>query len=166
MDIKSLAKNLPLYGQMAVGSALQALGVAGHLRLVRCLSGEGGGRVRWVTRTFWSRVAHDNEWWDAFLAAEERRPAPQEAAGAVEVAEVAEAVAPVPVPAQPPVPPVAAVPQQRTVEPQPQPQPQPGAGAGPSRPGGSPSPAFLALAGLGRADARLALSAADCAALE
>ncbi|MFG3529530.1 MarR family transcriptional regulator [Streptomyces sp. NPDC047917] len=145
MDIKSLGKSQPLYGQMAIGSALRALGVAGHLRHVRCLSGESDGQVRWVTRTFWSRAAHDNEWWDAFLAAEERRSAPLPTAKPVEP--------PAPAPASEPEP--VHVPQQRTAEPQPQPQ---------SRPG--PSPAFAALARLGRTDSRLALSAADCAALE
>ncbi|MCT2545909.1 MULTISPECIES: MarR family transcriptional regulator [Streptomyces] len=150
MDIKSLARSQPLYGQMAVGSALRALGVAGHLRHVRCLSGEGD-QVRWVTRTFWSRTAHDNEWWTAFLAAEEHHPAPQEATEAVAPAPVeAPEPEPAPVPARPPA---LVVPQQRTA--QPQPQPRPGL-----------SPAFAALARLGRADSRLALSAADCAALE
>ncbi|RPK75154.1 MULTISPECIES: MarR family transcriptional regulator [unclassified Streptomyces] len=156
MDIKSLARSQPLYGQMAVGSALRALGVAGHLRHVRCLSGEGD-QVRWVTRTFWSRTAHDNEWWTAFLAAEEHHPAPQEATEKVvpapgEAPEPEPAPAPVPVPAQPPA---LVVPQQRTAQPQPQPQSRPGL-----------SPAFAALARLGRTDSRLALSAADCAALE
>ncbi|MFE6666681.1 MarR family transcriptional regulator [Streptomyces sp. NPDC057697] len=165
MDIKSLAKSQPLYGQMAVGSALRALGVAGHLRHVRCLSGEGD-QVRWVTRTFWSRTAHDNEWWNAFLTAEESAPAPQPSAAATEADTPKEAPAPEPapepapahgpdpasdrdrdpVPARPSAP---TVPQQRTA------QPQPG-----------PSPAFAALARLGRTDPRLALSAADCAALE
>ncbi|MEV6161295.1 MarR family transcriptional regulator [Streptomyces sp. NPDC052052] len=155
VDIKSLAGSLPLYGQMAVGSALRALGVAGHLRRVRCLSGEDG-QVRWVTRTFWSRTARDNEWWNTFLAAEERRFGTQEAAGPAASVSVP---APVHVPAQSPA---ATVPQQRTAEPQPQPQSQQGTNAAVDR----PSPAFLALARLGRTDARLALSAADCAALE
>ncbi|MFI5768513.1 MarR family transcriptional regulator [Streptomyces sp. NPDC051658] len=176
MDIKSLAKSQPLYGQMAVGSALRALGVAGHLRHVRCLSGENGDQVRWVTRTFWSRVAHDNEWWDTLLAAEERRSAPMSTAKAVEPPAPAEpeagAPAQVPAPAPAPVPesvpvsepepvhvpsqlPTPVVPQQRTAEPEPEPQSPPG-----------PSPAFAALARLGRTDSRLALSAADCAALE
>ncbi|MFF2406579.1 MarR family transcriptional regulator [Streptomyces sp. NPDC058092] len=163
MDIKSLAKSQPLYGQMAVGSALRALGVAGHLRHVRCLTGEGG-QVRWVTRTFWSRTARDNEWWTTFLAAEESRPVPQEAAVAVATpppwvpadpaaprADVpAEAAAPVVVP-----PPVPAVPQQRTAEPK--------CDKGAS---GHSSIAFLTLARLGRTEPRLALSAADCTALE
>lgn len=69
MNIKSLAKCQPLYGQMAVGSALRALGVAGHLRQARCAVGDGDN-LRWVTRTFWSRTARDNEWWNTFLAAE------------------------------------------------------------------------------------------------
>ncbi|WP_406740246.1 MarR family transcriptional regulator [Streptomyces atratus] len=170
MDIKSLARSLPLYGQMAVGSALRALGVAGHLRHVRCLSSENGGQVRWVTRTFWSRTARDNEWWTAFLTAEEYHPAPQEAA------EVAATTAPPPwVPTQPAAPaapeapasvhvpaqpPVTTVPQQRTAEPEPVSVPVPQAT------GGRPSPAFIALAQLGRTDSRLSLSAADCAALE
>ncbi|MEU2667829.1 MarR family transcriptional regulator [Streptomyces sp. NPDC007164] len=156
MDIKSLARSQPLYGQMAVGSALRALGVAGHLRHVRCLSGEGD-QVRWVTRTFWSRTAHDNEWWTAFLAAEEHHPAPQEAteAGAPAPGEAPEPEpAPAPVPAQPPAP---VVPQQRTAE---------RASAPVHMAAGDPSPAFAALARLGRTDSRLALSAADCAALE
>ncbi|MET9916085.1 MarR family transcriptional regulator [Streptomyces sp. NPDC006435] len=139
MDIKSLAKVLPLYGQAAVSSALKALSVAGHLRRARELNGEGD-QVRWVTRTYWSRVAHDNEWWGTFLTAE-----------ATPVA------APVPVPAS--------VPQQRTEEPEPESQsePQPEPEAGEER---RPSRAFMALARLGRADSRLALSAADCAELE
>ncbi|MFJ1831731.1 MarR family transcriptional regulator [Streptomyces sp. NPDC088178] len=72
MNVKSLAKQLPLYGQQAVGSALTALAVAGHLRRVRRPVGEGD-QVRWVFRTFWSRTARDNEWWNAFLDAEDNR---------------------------------------------------------------------------------------------
>jgi hypothetical protein len=165
MDIKSLARSQPLYGQMAVGSALRALGVAGHLRHVRCLSSENGGQVRWVTRTFWSRTAHDNEWWTAFLSAEEHHSAPQEAAtpppppwvpAAPEAVAPPEAPKPVPVRIPTP-PPVTTVPQQRNAAPRP----------GPQMPAdGQPTPAFLALAHLGRTDPRLALSAADCAALE
>ncbi|MFE7109341.1 MarR family transcriptional regulator [Streptomyces sp. NPDC057575] len=159
---------------MAVGSALRALGVAGHLRHVRCLSGENGGQVRWVTRTFWSRTARDNEWWNAFLTAEERHSAPQEAAEAT--------APPTPwVPAQPAACEVdvasvlaqslvTTVPQQRTAEPEPEPvlMPVPDlmSVSVSQATAGSPSPAFLALARLGRADSRLALSAADCAALE
>ncbi|MFE9824186.1 MarR family transcriptional regulator [Streptomyces sp. NPDC005791] len=131
MDIKSLAKDLPLYGQMAIGTALRALAVAGHLRRVRCRV-EGAGQCRWVTLTYWSRTAHDNEWWTARLAGDP--------------AAVAPSVEPM------------AVPQQRTAERPAVDVPTPDAGA--------PSPAYLALAELGRSETRLALSAADCATLE
>ncbi|MFE7618307.1 MarR family transcriptional regulator [Streptomyces sp. NPDC057496] len=147
IDIKSLAKVLPLYGQTAVSSALRALSVAGHLRRVRELNGEGD-QVRWVTRTYWSRVAHDNEWWNAFLAAK-ATPAPAPAPESEPV--------PVPVPVS--------VPQQRTEKPQPERELEPRPEAEESE-GKRPSRAFMALARLGRADSRLALSAADCAELE
>ncbi|MFE7748130.1 MarR family transcriptional regulator [Streptomyces sp. NPDC057428] len=62
MDVKSLAKQLPLYGQQAVGSALRYVAAAGHLRRVRCLVSVMG-QFRWVFRTFWSRTARTNEWW-------------------------------------------------------------------------------------------------------
>ncbi|MFC8591589.1 MarR family transcriptional regulator [Streptomyces atroolivaceus] len=143
MDIKSLARSLPLYGQMAVGSALRALGVAGHLRHVRMPAEAGGGQVRWITRTYWSRTARDNAWWTAFLTG---------AAGCAAPSTPAPAPAP---PAVPELPAPPLVPQQRTQESGPVPAEASGA-----------SPAYLALARLGRTDARLALSAADCAALE
>ncbi|MFE9726393.1 MarR family transcriptional regulator [Streptomyces sp. NPDC005794] len=130
MDIKSLAKDLPLYGQMAIGAALRALAVAGHLRRVRCRV-EGAGQCRWVTLTYWSRTAHDNEWWTARLAGDPATPAPS--------------AEPVPVP------------QQRTAE-------RPAVNAPTAA--AAPSPAYLALAELGRSEPRLTLSAADCAALE
>ncbi|MFD9498015.1 MarR family transcriptional regulator [Streptomyces sp. NPDC060035] len=152
MDIKSLAKHLPLYGQMAVSSALKALGVAGHLRRVRCLAGEGD-QVRWVSRTFWSRTARDNEWWDAFLAATDTCPNSQSTpAPPVSAGEPQPRAAAAPKPAVQPTPaaPVPAVPQQRTSEP----------------PAADPSPAYLALAQLGCTDPRLALSAADCTVVE
>ncbi|MFD9838247.1 MarR family transcriptional regulator [[Kitasatospora] papulosa] len=145
MDVKSLAKQLPLYGQQAVGSALRALSVAGHLRRVRCLVGEGE-QVRWVFRTFWSRTARDNEWWGTHLAAGGRESSPVVPAATPPSGVAVE---------EPPTAP--AVPQQRTPEPTP---------AAPPAPADAPSPAYLALARLGRADSRLALSAADCAVLE
>ncbi|WP_406382877.1 MarR family transcriptional regulator [Streptomyces sp. NBC_01618] len=170
MDIKSLAKNLPLYGQMAVAGALKALGVAGHLRHVRCLVG-GGDQVRWVTRTFWSRTAHDNEWWDAFLTAEDSGSTPEAVAVAPEAvaattspeAETPSPLSPSPSPSpststgpspstgpRESAPAAPAVPQQRTPE-----------SAQEQR-----SPAYLALARLGRNEPRLTLSAADCTVLE
>ncbi|MFD6279800.1 MarR family transcriptional regulator [Streptomyces sp. NPDC060209] len=140
MDVKGLAGQLPLYGQQAVASALKALSVAGHLRRVRCLIGGEGGPVRWVFRTFWSRTARDNEWWAALLADGGKQ-----------------AVVP---PAAVPV-----VPEQRAPETAPV---APVAAEAPERVAAEegPSPAYLALARLGRADARLALSGADCEVLE
>ncbi|HWU07102.1 MAG TPA: MarR family transcriptional regulator [Streptomyces sp.] len=141
MDIKSLAKDLPLYGQMAIGTALRTLAVAGHLRHVRCRV-ETLGQSRWVTRTYWSRTAHDNEWWADHLAGE---------ATGGDGPPVQEAPAPPPPrgPAGEPV----SVPQQRPT-------------AGPAPDDAAPSPAYVALARIGRLEPRLALSAGDCAALE
>ncbi|MGW8887851.1 MarR family transcriptional regulator [Streptomyces sp. NPDC055749] len=130
MTVKTLAQQLPRYGQQAVGTALTALSVAGHLRRVRRPAGTGD-QIRWVFRTFWSRTARDNEWWAAFIAAEDSK-------GGVAVGECA------PVPAAP----------VDVVEP---PAPQHDH---------SPTPAYLALAQLGCRERRLALSAADCEALE
>ncbi|PVC97365.1 MarR family transcriptional regulator [Streptomyces sp. CS014] len=157
MSIKQLAKQLPLYGQQAISTAMNALSVAGHLRRVRCAVG-AGDETRWVFRTFWSRTARDNEWWNAYLATEKaaRTAAPAEPAAA---------------PA-PPAPAPVAVPQQRTAPeaaPDPAPETAPAAPAAPAAPTAPPaalSPAYLALAELGRKDIRLALSADDCAALE
>ncbi|MEW2194714.1 MarR family transcriptional regulator [Streptomyces microflavus] len=168
MSVKALARQLPLYGQQAIGSALKALAVAGHLRRVRCAVGRDG-QVRWVSRTFWSRTARDNEWWNAYLAAESA----QFTAGTEQASPAAAPPPPPWVPQEPPPPdherpdaeaapdPVS-VPQQRTKTPPTQPQapaPEP-----PHAPG--PSPAYLALAQLGQVDHRVGLSAADCAALE
>ncbi|MFE9782035.1 MarR family transcriptional regulator [Streptomyces sp. NPDC005775] len=137
MSVKCLAKQIPLYGQQAIASALTALSVAGHLRRVRCAVGVGD-EVRWVFRTFWSRTARDNEWWANRLTP--GAPQPVRAPLPVPVA------ASVPESAPPPV-----VPPQRTaMEPAPE----------------APSPAYLALARLGTVDNRLTLSAADCSALE
>ncbi|PVC82514.1 MarR family transcriptional regulator [Streptomyces sp. CS131] len=160
MSIKQLAKQLPLYGQQAISTALNALSVAGHLRRVRCAVG-AGDETRWAFRTFWSRTARDNEWWNTYLATETaaRTAAPAEPPAA--------SVRPAPAPA--------AVPQQRTApEGAPDPAPAtpptapaaPAAPAAPTAPPAAPSPAYLALAELGRKDIRLALSADDCAALE
>ncbi|MDG9722347.1 hypothetical protein [Streptomyces sp. DH41] len=67
MDVKSLAKALPLYGQQAVRSALNFLSRAGHLHRVRGLAANGDGGTRWVFRTFWSSTARDNAWWARLL---------------------------------------------------------------------------------------------------
>ncbi|MFD4015828.1 MarR family transcriptional regulator [Streptomyces sindenensis] len=155
MSIKHLAKQLPLYGQQAISTALKALSVAGHLRRVRCAVGEGD-ETRWVFRTFWSRTARDNEWWTTYLATENATRSPTPAAAAPRAPSA---------PAEPPAP--AAVPQQRTApDPAPGTAPETAPAAPAPAPATAPSAAYLALAELGRKDIRLALSADDCAALE
>ncbi|MYU00990.1 MULTISPECIES: MarR family transcriptional regulator [unclassified Streptomyces] len=151
MSVKQLARQLPLYGQQAISSALTALSVAGHLRRVRCPVG-AGDETRWVFRTFWSRTARDNAWWTTFLATETAT----EAATIKAPSHTPNALAPAPAPAP------TAVPQQRTPAPAPAPTTRPEPDA--TEP--TPSPAYLALARLGRNDHRLALSADDCATLE
>ncbi|WLQ49149.1 MarR family transcriptional regulator [Streptomyces poriferorum] len=142
MSVKCLAKQIPLYGQQAIASALTALSVAGHLRRVRCAIGVGD-EVRWVFRTFWSRSARDSEWWASCLTP----GVPQSVQAPMPVPVPAPVPASVPVPAPAPC----AVPPQRP--------------AAPPVPEGS-SRAYLALAGLGRIDTRLPLSAEDCSVLE
>ncbi|MFJ6443844.1 MarR family transcriptional regulator [Streptomyces sp. NPDC091649] len=178
MSVKQLAKQLPLYGQQAVSTALTALSVAGHLRRVRC-SVDAGDETRWVFRTFWSRTARDNEWWNTYLATEKATqtvsstpdtPAPTTASPPPWAsAEKAPPPAPeAPATEQAPEPP--AIPHQRIPARAPDAQPAPPApNTAPATPRTSeagPSPAYLALARLGRDDHRLTLSAADCTALE
>ncbi|PVC99762.1 MarR family transcriptional regulator [Streptomyces sp. CS147] len=183
MSVKQLAKELPLYGQQAIGTALKALSVAGHLRRVRCSVG-GGDEARWVFRTFWSRTARDNEWWNTYLDTESatRTAAPTaltsapEAPASPDLAAPAEAPAPTAVPLQHTPPEAApdtapatapAAPAEASAAPA-----SPESSAAPAAPTPAAtrpadlSPAYLALAELGRKDIRLALSADDCAALE
>lgn len=138
MDAKTLAKAQPLYGQQAVRTALNELSRAGHLRRVRQLAAGDGTGTRWVFRSYWSRTAHDSEWWARFLGGDV--PSPQAAPVDVLPQTARESAAALP--------------------------------AGQSQPhlhqapGASPSIAYQALAQLGRTDPRLALSAAECEALE
>ncbi|MFD4341431.1 MarR family transcriptional regulator [Streptomyces anulatus] len=179
MSVKQLAKQLPLYGQQAISTALTALSIAGHLRRVRCPVVGAGGEARWVFRTFWSRTARDNEWWNTYLATEQ---AAQTAAPAPEASARDTAPPPpwAPAEAEPPLPPEpehprteqtpdpTAVPQQRTPDRAPDTKPAPPAPAtAPATPHTTgTSPAYLALARLGRDDHRLTLSADDCTVLE
>ncbi|MET9589498.1 MarR family transcriptional regulator [Streptomyces sp. NPDC006516] len=196
MDVKSLAKQLPLYGQQAVGSALRALATAGHLRRVRCLVGELG-QVRWVSRTFWSRTARDNEWWAAIevtpatapmaappaapvsapvaasspVAAAEPAPArieaPEQVPGPAEARETPRTTAALDAPAPAPVLTEATTQPERPSPASSEPVAPPAPRTVPQqRIPAEPSPAYLVLAQLGRVDSRLPLSAADCAVLE
>ncbi|MGW0779780.1 MarR family transcriptional regulator [Streptomyces sp. NPDC002913] len=176
MDVKSLAKQLPLYGQQAVGSALKALATAGHLRRVRCLVGELG-QVRWVSRTFWSRTARDNEWWAATEVTPAAAPTAPEAAPAAPATAAPEPAAPAPAAPSPaallPPAPTSDVPAPAVPAPPAEPVAPPAPAVSPVVPqqratpaSAEHSPAYLALARLGRIDSRLTLSAADCAVLE
>jgi len=151
MDAKTIAKAQPLYGQQAVRSALNELGEAGHLRRVRRRAvpsdGDRDTGTRWVFRTYWSGTARDNEWWARFLDGDVPDAVPGAVPGAV-----------------PPEAPTASSPasaSQATSSDVTHPSDL-------SRSGEEPplSAAYVALAQLGRAEPRLALSHADCAALE
>ncbi|WP_405188046.1 MarR family transcriptional regulator [Streptomyces anulatus] len=179
MSVKTLAKQLPLYGQQAISTSLNALSVAGHLRRVRCPVVGAGDETRWVFRTFWSRTARDNEWWNTYLATEQatRTAAPVPASSARDMAPPppwapAEEEPPLPAPEErgtEPVPEPTAVPHQRTPDRAPDAEPAPpatGAAPGAEPHSAGTSPAYLALARLGRDDHRLALSADDCTTLE
>ncbi len=163
MSVKQLAKQLPLYGQQAISTALKTLSVAGHLRRVRCAVG-AGDETRWVFRTFWSRTAHDNEWWTTYLATENATRATAPASP--------DLAAPAEPSALTAVPPQRTPPQPADTEPSQLARETPS--APPTRdtpPAGhtgdtGPSPAYLALARLGRDDHRLGLSADDCTTLE
>ncbi|MFI1191038.1 MarR family transcriptional regulator [Streptomyces californicus] len=235
ISVKQLAKHCPLYGQQAIATSLNSLSVAGHFRRVRsqlitdrdARTGRGG-EVRWIYRTFWSRTARDNEWWNTYLATNHTtQPIVPANSPALQPSWPPHAEAPAPWTTAedheqllaPPQTPSAAqpldlttAPRQRTSAPDsPQthhehqhaeqaelgrnlthptphghadhasptqadtpaapaltPSTTPGEipAALRSSPAPEPSPAYLALARLGRDDHRLALSAADCATLE
>ncbi|WP_406437250.1 hypothetical protein OHB00_23380 [Streptomyces sp. NBC_00631] len=64
ISVKTLAKQLP-YGQCALRTALNNLQRAGHLRRGREHLADSGS-CRWITRSWWSRTARDDDWWAAF----------------------------------------------------------------------------------------------------
>ncbi|MGW5127541.1 hypothetical protein ACWEQ7_26565 [Streptomyces sp. NPDC004069] len=76
ISVKTLAKTLP-YGQCALRTALNNLQRAGHLRRGREHL-VGMGSRRWITRTWFSRTAREDDWWAAFT----RGDVPEETAPA------------------------------------------------------------------------------------
>ncbi|MFE0471981.1 hypothetical protein ACFW2V_10205 [Streptomyces sp. NPDC058947] len=65
ISVKTLARQLP-YGQCALSTALNRIQQAGHLRRGReCVTADDGSS-RWITRSWWSRTARDDDWWTAF----------------------------------------------------------------------------------------------------
>jgi hypothetical protein len=74
ISVKTLAKTLP-YGQCALRTALNNLQRAGHLRRGREHLAESGS-PRWITRTWFSRTARDDDWWAAFTRGDVPKEAP------------------------------------------------------------------------------------------
>ncbi|MEU7134587.1 hypothetical protein [Streptomyces sp. NPDC046261] len=74
MDAKTLAAQLPAYGQAACRTALRRLSETGHLRRVKeHLKGDDGA-YHWVTRSYFSRTARDDAWWTSVLTGETPLP--------------------------------------------------------------------------------------------
>ncbi|MCF3961074.1 hypothetical protein [Streptomyces fuscigenes] len=65
---KALAAHLADYGQQACGKALNFLSDAGHLRRIKEHLQLDDNTFRWVTHTFYSRTARDDDWWRGFVA--------------------------------------------------------------------------------------------------
>lgn len=65
ISVKTLAKQLP-YGQCALRTALNRLQQAGHLRRGRERLDSDTGSSRWITRTWFTRTARNDDWWAAF----------------------------------------------------------------------------------------------------
>ncbi|MGW2836783.1 hypothetical protein ACWCWD_03165 [Streptomyces sp. NPDC001493] len=64
---KTLAEELPDYGQQACRSALDRLTRAGHLRRIKVHLTGANGTLHWVTRTYFSRTARNAAWWAEFV---------------------------------------------------------------------------------------------------
>ncbi|MFJ8249600.1 hypothetical protein [Streptomyces sp. NPDC094466] len=133
---KTLAEELPDYGQQACRSALDLLTRAGHLRRIRVQVTLSDGRMRWVTRTYFSRTARDADWWAAYVRFVRGMDAP----------------------GQPPAP-AAAGRAPAPAAPEAAGEPEPGVRA-------PRSEAYDVLAGLGRREPRLQLAEGDCVELE
>src|SRR2546422_830475 len=77
ISVKTLAKTLD-YGQCALRTALNNLQRAGHLR-------RGRGHLtdskspRWITRTWFTRTARDDNWWATFTRGDVPEEPPQPA---------------------------------------------------------------------------------------
>ncbi|MFF6979185.1 hypothetical protein ACFZAV_15885 [Streptomyces sp. NPDC008343] len=162
MDAKTIAKAQPLYGQQAVRSALNELSRHGHLRRVRRRAQPGetdaDNATRWVFATYWSRAARSSEWWARFLAGDvpaDARPGSAPEVASIDVGDVGDVDD---------VDDVADVRPQTAAPNDVPPQAETEPSYPPARP--HPTPAYTALARLGLHDPRLALSAADCEALQ
>lgn len=79
ISVKTLAKTLP-YGQCALRTALNNLQRAGHLRRGREHLADSGS-PHWITRTWFSRTARDDDWWAAFTRGDVPKEAQEPPAG-------------------------------------------------------------------------------------
>jgi hypothetical protein len=79
ISVKTLAKTLP-YGQCALRTALNNLTRAGHLRRGREHLADSAS-PRWITRTWFSRTARDDDWWAAFTRGDVPQEPPEPRAG-------------------------------------------------------------------------------------
>ncbi|XQE81270.1 hypothetical protein ACN24L_23265 [Streptomyces microflavus] len=75
ISVKTLARHLP-YGQCALSTTLNRLQAAGHLRRgSECVITDEV--MLWVTRTFLSRTAREDEWWNAYIRGDAPPDRPQ-----------------------------------------------------------------------------------------
>ncbi|WP_245179257.1 hypothetical protein [Streptomyces montanisoli] len=143
ISVKMLAKVMN-YGQCALSTALTRIQRAGHLRRGR-EQFVGPDGARWVTRTYFSRTAREDAWWEAFTAGEVKQDEGRSVSSDPPVIAEATAIAVAAAPAED-APTVAAVP--------------------PEAVGVELSPAYLVLASVGRAHPAMGLSAQECVDLE
>ncbi|TGA97430.1 hypothetical protein E2651_31455 [Streptomyces sp. MZ04] len=73
MGYKDLAAAHPRYGQQAIRTSLRRLTEAGHLRRIKEHITVEDNSMRWVTRTYWSRIPRSEEWWAEFVRARKGR---------------------------------------------------------------------------------------------
>ncbi|KOG33977.1 hypothetical protein AQJ84_19065 [Streptomyces resistomycificus] len=78
ISVKTLAKVLP-YGQCALRTALNRLQSAGHLRRGREHLVAAEGSARWITRSWFTRTARDDDWWAAFTRGDVPKDQPPDA---------------------------------------------------------------------------------------
>ncbi|MGW6060631.1 hypothetical protein [Streptomyces sp. NPDC055189] len=145
MGYKDLAAAHPLYGQQAVRTSLGRLTEVGHLRWIKEHLTVEDDSMRWVTRTYWSRIRRSEEWWAEFARARHGRDVTHDCQPGLARAE------------EPPP----------ETEPDPAPE-NPENPKSPETPESpeTPTPAYRALASLRTADRRMALSEGECKQLE
>ncbi|MFI0983295.1 hypothetical protein ACH4SP_40590 [Streptomyces sp. NPDC021093] len=84
ISIKTLARELPAYGQQAVATALRNLSAAGHLRRFREPLCGADDTVRWVQRTYFSRTQRPDAWWQSMVRGESTEEEAAEGGGGTE----------------------------------------------------------------------------------